>query len=515
MAPLVALAAMALSLVGPARAQSDTVVAAVVVSTFGDRVPLLSPDYSVITSLGASQMFAAGQALRSRYISPTSGGASANTTDGNYTIAGISTDRLEPSQVAGYATSDVWIAQSIQALMDGLYPPVGANASGSTLANGSAVAAPLDGAQFPLLSLVTQNDPAYTYVSGHSQCARLTQSRRSWAGTADYTALSGASQAFYGSLGAALSGAAPQYYAANFASAYAIWEFLAYQAQHGASVMANASTVGYARSLADVSVWNQYGNMSADGGLRPLAGRTLLGQVIEALWLNAQTDGSAAKLTAYVTDVQPMLGLFSVLGLPDHDSNFTRLPDPASSLVFELFATGPAGGNATQYPDTSDLRVRVLFRNGTGDDDSAAYTTAGAAYTQLPVLGRGDEPSILSLLDFTSAASQVAVPDPSDWCFACDGSAIYCAYLTNGTVGLPPGASSLASSSGSSGSGQGSGQAVSPPVAGVIGAVVTLAVLGLLGAALLLGGFRLRKEQRGKRRSSQLGGFKGAEKLAR
>ena len=48
--------------------QGDTVWGAVTVSTFGDRVPLLSPNYSVITSLGAQQMYTAGQTVRERYI---------------------------------------------------------------------------------------------------------------------------------------------------------------------------------------------------------------------------------------------------------------------------------------------------------------------------------------------------------------------------------------------------------------------------------------------------------------
>ena len=51
-----------------------------------------------------------------------------------------------------------------------------------------------------------------------------------------------------------------------------------------------------------------------------------------------------------------------------------------------------------------------------------------------------------------------------------------------------------------------------PAIAGVIGAVVTLAVAGLLFAALMLiGGVRFHRVEKHK---SDLGGFKGSQKLA-
>jgi hypothetical protein len=54
---------------------------------------------------------------------------------------------------------------------------------------------------------------------------------------------------------------------------------------------------------------------------------------------------------------------------------------------------------------------------------------------------------------------------------------------------------------------------ISPAVAGVIGAVVTLVVVGILAAVLaLLGGLRVYKIKTKGR--SDLGGFKGGEKLA-
>ena len=505
MAGLRAFALVALSLIYTALAQSDTVWSAVIVSTFGDRVPLLSPDISALTSLGAVQMFAAGQVFRDRYIARATDSLS-----GNHTIANISAQRVEPLQTLAYATSDLFLAQSVQAFMAGLYPPAG-NATATSLANGSAVTAPLGGAQFPLIVTPGSNDPAYAYLSGQSNCANLAASRRNYATSPEAGAVRSSTADFYGGLGAALSGAGPQYYQLGYgASAYPIWEFLNYQATHGASVVANASTLAFARSLADAYTWNTAGNRSADGGLRALAGQTLVTQVVESLWANAQTGGAQAKLTAFVTDIPPVVGLFSVLGLGDLAASFRGIPDPASSLAFELFTpnNGTSSSAAATYPDSaSDLHVRVLFRNGTNSPTNL---------NAVPVYGNGPEALDMTLSDFSRATGRVAVADAGDWCTACGGGAVFCAALTNGTVGLPAGAAGSGGGSNGDGGAGASGSRVNAPVAGVIGAVVALVVLGLLGAlAVLLGGLRVRREPRGKKRASQLGGFKGGEKLAR
>ena len=511
MAGLHALALAALGLIAPALAQqSDTVWGAVIVSTFGDRVPLLSPDVSALTPLGAAQMFSAGQLFRERYIAP------ANDSLGrNYTIANISTDRVDALETVAYAPSDLFLAQSAQAFMAGLYPPAGNASASSPLANGSAVASPLGGAQFPLIVTPGANDPAAVFLAGQRNCPMLAAARRAYSTSPEASALRDSSRGFYDGLGAALSGADSQYYPRSYgASSYSIWEWLHYQAVHGgAAVVANASTLAQARALADAYAWATAGNATADRGLRPLAGRTLISQVAASLWANARAGGAQAKLTAFVTDNPPVVGLLALLGLGDVSSSYRGLPDPASSLVFELFTPGntsassSANASTVAYPDSADdLRVRVLFRNGTNSPTNL---------NAVPVYGRGPDALDIPLTDFSRATAAVAVPDAGDWCTACGRGGggvapLFCAALTNGSVGLSGG-----SSPGSSG-GAGGGGGVSAPVAGVIGAVVTLAVLGLVGAlAVLLGGVRVRREPRGKKRASQLGGFKGGEKLAR
>ncbi len=81
--------------------------------------------------------------------------------------------------------------------------------------------------------------------------------------------------------------------------------------------------------------------------------------------------------------------------------------------------------------------------------------------------------------------NRFAVGSQADWCKACGNSTGVCA---------PAGGLTAPSSGGGGkgGSGSGSGGGVSRPVAGVIGAMVTLAVvLGVEGLLMLVAGLRL------------------------
>lgn len=80
--------------------------------------------------------------------------------------------------------------------------------------------------------------------------------------------------------------------------------------------------------------------------------------------------------------------------------------------------------------------------------------------------------------------NKFAIGDQKDWCAACGNQTGVCA----GFASTAP----ASSSSGGQGGQGGSGGGVSRPVAGVIGAVVTLAVvLGVEGLVLLVAGFRV------------------------
>lgn len=189
-----------------------------------------------------------------------------------------------------------------------------------------------------------------------------------------------------------------------------------------------------------------------------------------------------------------MISLLSLIMADDHDSNFRSLPPFASSIVFELFSTG---ANASFPASTDDLWVRFYFHNGT--DFSANQMIA------FPIFGNGPSRTDMPWAEFQNAFEGIQMETLTQWCTSCDSPSLFCwgvGEQSNVSVVIP---------GSEGGSKQGS---VSPVVAGVIGAVVTLAVAALLFAlAMLLGGVRLHRRQP-RSKKSDLGGFKGSAKLA-
>ena len=87
-----------------------------------------------------------------------------------------------------------------------------------------------------------------------------------------------------------------------------------------------------------------------------------------------------------------------------------------------------------------------------------------------------------------------------DWCTTCNSPSVFCPAFTDPDGTLNPTTSA-------------DHHGLSPVIAGVVGAIVTLAAAALLSAAaIVLGGVRLHRLER--RHRSDLAGFKGGNKLA-
>jgi acid phosphatase len=98
----------------------------------------------------------------------------------------------------------------------------------------------------------------------------------------------------------------------------------------------------------------------------------------------------------------------------------------------------------------------------------------------------GQSSATIPWSDFVAQTEKIAITDDEQWCKACGNTDGACAAYT---------VSSSGSNSSSAGSNSSDG-GVSRPVAGVIGAMVTLAViLGLEAVFLLFGGFRITKKR--------------------
>ena len=150
-------------------------------------------------------------------------------------------------------------------------------------------------------------------------------------------------------------------------------------------------------------------------------------------------------------------------------------------MTFELFTDVAP----TPFPAVDDVQVRFYWHNGT-----TGNTSTPTAY---PLFGQ--QSLTLGWNDFVTGMNKFAIGSQSAWCNACGNTTGVCASpsLTSPSSG---GKGGSGASSSSSGGGSGSG-GVSRPVAGVIGAFVTLAVvLGVEALIMLVAGLRLVSKKR-------------------
>lgn len=218
---------------------------------------------------------------------------------------------------------------------------------------------------------------------------------------------------------------------------------------------------------------HEYGlayNKSDDA--RAMVGRQLAGEVLK--FLNSSiTSRGHSKIGIQFGAYASFLSFFGLTDLPKANPDFTGIPDYASSMVFELFSNNTKAGT---YPNQTDLNVRFYFSNG-----STAILGDPVPY---PLFGGSS--SVLSWNDFSSNLTNVAVTTTEQWCQMCGNTTGTCAAYA---------ASSSNTGSGSSGSSS-KGHGMSNAVAGVIGAMVTLAViLGLEALVALVAGLRLVRKR--------------------
>jgi hypothetical protein len=322
-------ALLVLSLARPAFGQNQTIWSSVVITTFGDRVPLLSTDLSVLTPLGAQQLYSAGQDFRGRYVSPSDPAA-----NGDYAINGISLYEMDPTQTVVMTVYDIFIQQSAAAFLQGLYPPfdvLSANGSVSPLyaqlANGTTVQGPLGGIQYPITYIASPLDGNYAYLAGMDNCPAYQFAADEYLTSAAAVATAQGSAAFYESLKSTVfsdddvvSGG----WELTYDYAYEIWDFVSYQYIHNATVnnMINQSTVDTARYLADQFVWQTTANFSTDGGMRAIAGGMLANRILDLLADNINTTGSEYKLNLLFTSFEPIMGIASLMNATALDPDF-------------------------------------------------------------------------------------------------------------------------------------------------------------------------------------------------
>jgi hypothetical protein len=478
----------------------------VIFSLYGDRTPFILPQTNTLTPLGAQQLYNAGSGFRDRYIVPP------QTPFSEYSVStvinGISEFQLDNNEVTMESTTDQFVVASAQAFIQGLYPPLQLSSndtfatSQSVLANGSNILPPLNGYQYPQIYTASRNDDNSIWIAGEIGCPAYIASGYEYYTSPEYATILDTSAGFYESLEQDFLNGIFTNSSVGYFDAYYIWDYLRYGFIHNTSIADHISeeTLLRARALSDELTFALNGNASASGSIpgdqiRAIGGRTLATRIVEAMFTNINTSGQYDKITLLFGSYEPMVSFAALVGLPsEQNPQFYSIPDPGSSMVFELFSLSVNGTG--EYPDPSDLNVRFLFQNGTGD---------GSQLISYSLFGGDPSQNVMTFEEFVAGMETIWMPSVADWCDLCSSISVFCPAFVSNTGGSSSSPTYGAESSGHHG--------ISPVVAGVIGAVVTLVVAGILTAVLaLLGGLRVyRMKTKGK---SDLGGFKGAEKLA-
>lgn len=211
--------------------------------------------------------------------------------------------------------------------------------------------------------------------------------------------------------------------------------------------------------------------------MRAIAGMVLAAEIVE--FLNNTISGQgASKFGIQFGSYGTFSSFFGLADLPSANPEFYGVSDYASSMAFELVTNSTVSDSS--FPSTDDISVRFLFHNGTASSSSTP--------TVYPLFGSGK--TELAWNDFVTGMNKFSIGNTGAWCTACGN--------TTGTCAAYASSSNNNNGSGSAGvTSQAKSNGLSPAVNGVIGAMVTLAVvLGLEALVLLAGGFRVVSKKR-------------------
>ncbi|KAI0172293.1 phosphoglycerate mutase-like protein [Hypoxylon sp. FL1284] len=453
-----------LSLTALPLSAAETVLGVYIFHRHGDRSAKSLPPAN-LTSLGADEVFQSGNFYRERYVS----------SNARSPIFGLSNDIAVPSQLSVLSPSDAVLQSSSLAFLQGVYPPAG-SLSTSTLANSSKVEAPLGGYQYiPVTSSTTAststNAENSEWLQGGSGCGNAVVSSNNYFQSPEYLGTLDQTKPFYASLSPVLGGLFSSS-AATFKNAYTIFDYVNVGRIHNSSIpssdLLTDETVFQLRTLADNHEWNLAYNES--DAIRAVEGATLAAQILQQL-NGTLTGNGKTPLNVQFGAYGTFMSFFGLAQLHKLSADFTGVVDYASSMVFELVTNATAGSSG--YPAAADVSVRFLMANG---------TAAQNPLTAYPLFGQHDV--LLPWNTFASEMGKFAIGDTAAWCSACGNTTGICAPSSSSSSSSGDGAAAASSKSSDNG--------ISLPVAGVIGALVTLVViLAVEGLVYALAGLRL------------------------
>lgn len=289
-----------------------------------------------------------------------------------------------------------------------------------------------------------------------------------------------------------------------------MYEYALFEHNHNTSLYIAPTDLGRLESLASQQQW-EINTPSSTSSIGAIAGRTLASKVMQMFKHNIDSFGLSNRMTLLFSSHEPFLSFFSLASLSTGPSagKFDLLPAHGSFMTFELFSYSADPVNSTvapPYPGLDDLWVQFLYRNGS--DDLISY----------PLFRRGVSEVAMKWKDFVAGMGAFSLADIGEWCTSCQSINFFCEAINDNTA---IGNSTVCLSDPASVSR--TNKTLSPIVAGVIGATVTIATFIIIAAILVLCGFRMNYRSRSKNsgggdvgvlKRSGSGGFKGAEKLA-
>lgn len=408
-----------------------------------------------LTNLGLQQNHNVGQDYRSIYLNSSS----------PKQILDISEENVVNSQIFASAPDQAVLLNTATAFLQGLYPPlesIDQELATQTLNSDERIIKPLGGYQYLVVHGENDDSPDTIWLKGDEECPALTTSIKQHRQSPAFTQRISETKLFYQSFWDQLDNVYDyQQSNLNFANAYDIFDLLNVASIHNASHNGTVSTEDLAqlRTLADE--WEFGMAYDAEDSSRSIGGQSFAGGVLEQLDTMVSTRGQR-KFSLLAGSYDTFLAFFGLSKLTAKSADFYGLPDYASTMVFELFTEQ----DVTAFPSaTEDLRVRFLFRNG---------STQGEVPTVIPLFGIAEES--LSYLEFVEKMEEFAIMSPEQWCGVCQSEALFCVS---------------SSSRSDSTRGESSGSGMSNAVAGAVGAVIALAIVGFAGFVVWL--FRRRR----------------------
>ncbi|CAI7580445.1 unnamed protein product [Penicillium pancosmium] len=468
-----------LAAIATAQEYTETVWGVFAYTTYGDTLP----NIMALSDYGASQLEAAGSAFRDRYV--RTGGSAFYA---GSTVQGLAPFYLDSQDVSILTTTDQYVIASAQAFMQGLYPPLNQSdvqASDST-PNGTFYSYPLGGYQYPKIVSLGSSDPQSIMVAGQAQCPMHQAAVSEYQDSSEAQDITQESAAFYTKLWKEVLMGEMDESQATYSNAVDIADFLDYEILHNTQALEVLGDYDLRRSrwLADQYTYatnKQDDQHSAIGLMNPVAGQGLAASILNAFSINVGTSGLQQKVTLLFGSDEPAVALASLLGLAkEQQPNFYSRLVRGGSLVFELYSF-EADEIYPSYPGADNLFVRFYLHNGTDSSEFASY----------PLFGNGPSQEYVPYSEFQSEIETFAMQSTKEWCTQCNADSIFCTGL-------------MGDSSSSKQKKQ-----MSPAVAGVIGAFVTLGVGLLFGMIIFFCGIR----KRGGHKPS-IGGFKGNDKNA-